>query len=281
VRRSHSIILYALLCLLLLGTYYWIQEYSRPEAYLTSSPVSAEVDGLIKYGSPIPHRLVGPYAVLINRGYVSGYDSGIQDPLWVETRFFAVTDPTSAARPEQFSTDERIQPQYQVNTHLWTDSGYDRGHMAPNWGVSICYGRDAQVETFLLTNVIPQSPSLNRGLWETLEKIISNDYAQRFGQVWIICGPIFGQNPSTLQTGRVLIPESCYKIVLRVDQNGTPHALAFVMPQDLPMGHQQRDLLNYLTSISAIEAQTGITFFPEAPTFLRDKLEAETANRLW
>ena len=43
--------------------------------------------------------------------------------------------------------------------------------MAPNWGVSICYGRQAQVETFLLTNVIPQTPALNRGLWETLEKI--------------------------------------------------------------------------------------------------------------
>ena len=57
--------------------------------------------------------------------------------------------------------------------------------MAPNWGVSICYGRQAQVESFLLTKVIPQSPNLNRGLWETLEKIISNDYAERFGQVWV------------------------------------------------------------------------------------------------
>jgi hypothetical protein len=123
----------------------------------------------------------------------------------VETRFFAVSNPSSTARPEGFSPDPRIEPEYQVNTHYWTATGYDRGHMAPNWGVSICYGRDAQVQTFLLTNVIPQSPALNRGLWETLEKIISNDYAERFGQVWVICGPIFGSNLGTLKDGKVLI----------------------------------------------------------------------------
>ena len=141
-------------------------EQVRPAAPAPSAPPSAE--SLTKYGNPVPHKLVGPYHVLVNDGYVSGYDAGIQDPRWVETRFFAVSNPSSAGRPEGFSPDPRIEPEYQVNTHYWTATGYDRGHMAPNWGVSICYGRDAQVETFLLTNVIPQSPALNRGLWETL-----------------------------------------------------------------------------------------------------------------
>jgi DNA/RNA endonuclease G (NUC1) len=148
--------------------------------------LSSSKGNLIKYGLPEPHELAGPYHVLRNQGYVSGYDAGIQDPRWVETRFFGVTNPRSVARPKQFSPDDRIEPRYRVDTHFWTDTGYDRGHMAPNWGVSICYGRNAQIETFLLTNVVPQSPALNRGLWETLEKIISNDYARRFGQVWVM-----------------------------------------------------------------------------------------------
>jgi len=212
---------------------------------------------------------------------VSGYDAGIQDPRWVETRFFAVANPTSIARPKEFSTDERIEPEYQVNTHYWTASGYDRGHMAPNWGVSICYGRQAQVESFLLTNVIPQSPNLNRGLWETLEKIISNDYAERFGQVWVICGPIFSSDLGTLKDGKVLIPDGCYKIVLRVDQDGSPHTLAFEMPQDLPMGHEQRDLIQYLTTITKIEQDTGIGFFPDLPAETRTVVENDVETRLW
>jgi len=199
----------------------------------------------------------------------------------VETRFFAVSNPTSAARPEEFSTDDRIEPEYQVNTHYWTRSGYDRGHMAPNWGVSICYGRQAQAETFLLTNVIPQSPELNRGLWETLEKIISNDYANRFGQVWVICGPIFGTKLGTLKDGKVLIPDKCYKIVLRVDDDGSPHALAFEMPQELPMGHQQQALLQYLTSIAKIELDAGISFFTDLPVGTRAGLEADVETRMW
>jgi len=78
-------------------------------------------------------------------------------------------------------------------------------------------------------------------------------------------GPIFGSNLGTLKDGKVLIPDGCYKIVLRVDQDGSPHTLAFEMPQDLPMGHEQRDLIQYLTTITKIEQDTGIGFFPDLP----------------
>jgi DNA/RNA endonuclease G (NUC1) len=128
-----------------------------PEASPRWAPASEA--SLSKFGLPVPHVLVGPYQVLINHGYVSGYDAGIQDPRWVETRFFSVRSPRSSARPRSFSPDERIESRFQVDTESWRDTRYDRGHMAPNWGVSICYGRSAQVETFLLTNVVPQSPT--------------------------------------------------------------------------------------------------------------------------
>jgi DNA/RNA endonuclease G (NUC1) len=105
-------------------------EQVHPAAPAPPPPSTAE--GLTKYGNPVPHKLVGPYHILVNEGYVSGYNAGIQNPRWVETRFFAVSHPTSAGRPEGFSPDPRIKPEYQVNNHYWTRSGYDRGHMAPN-----------------------------------------------------------------------------------------------------------------------------------------------------
>ena len=261
--------------------HYWAQPQPQQTGQASSSAPPSTAKSLTKYGYPVPHKLVGPYHVLVNDGYVSGYDAGIQDPRWVETRFFAVSNPTSAGRPSEFSTDERIEPEDQVNAHYWTATGLDRGHMAPNWGVSICYGREAQTQTFLLTNVVPQTPALNRGLWETLEKIISNDYAERFGQVWVICGPVFVSNLGTLKDGKVLIPDGCYKIVLRVDQNGLPHALAFEMPQDLPWTHQQQALLQYLTSISKIEHDTGISFFPDLPLRTRTRVENDVETRMW
>lgn len=243
--------------------------------------LASSAESVTKFGAPIPHELVGPYHVLVNIGYVSGYDAGIQDPRWVESRFFAVKNPESAARPEQFYEDERIESQFRVTTNYWRDTGYDRGHMAPNWGVSSCYGRTAQVQTFLLSNVVPQSPQLNRGLWETLEKIISNDYADRFGEVWVICGPEFPKHPATLHDGLIEVPDRCFKIVLRVDQDGTPHALAFQMPQSIEMGHQQNDLLQYMVPISEIEKQTGIEFFPQLEESARSTLITAHPSRLW
>ncbi len=295
-RRLPLAVLFIIIVLLMIGRFLHEERFSEhryhqperqsQETYQTPSSEPAPTppsttDTLTKYGYPVAHKVVGPYQVLLNLGYISGYDEGIQDPRWVETRFFAVANPSSAGRPEQFSPDERIEPEYQVNTHYWTATGYDRGHMAPNWGVSICYGREAQIQTFLLTNVIPQTPALNRGLWETLEKIISNDYAERFGQVWVICGPIFGSNLGTLKDGKVLIPNGCYKIVLRVDQDGSPHALAFEMPQDLPWVHQQQALLQYLTSISKIEQDTGMGFFPDLPAGTRTTLENAVESKMW
>ena len=256
-------------------------RYQNSPVQVKQAPSTPGSENLTKFGMPIPHQLVGPYHILKNGGYVSGYDSGIQDPRWVETRFFAVTNPQSAARPAQFSPDDRIESEFRVTTDFWRDTGYDRGHMAPNWGVSICYGRNAQVETFLLTNVIPQSPELNRGLWETLEKIISNDYAQRFGQVWVICGPEFPAHPAMLHDDLIEIPDRCFKIVLRVDQDGTPHALAFEMPQTIELGHRQSDLLQYLVPISEIEKQTGIEFFRALPEPVRSRLESGRETRLW
>ncbi len=290
--RSHSSVVVLCVVVLLTASYgfrWWKSiphetpqhRHQVEEIPTTSGTMVPKAEGeLTKFGEPAAHRIVGPFHILRNQGYVSGYDAGIQDPRWVETRFFAVNSPTSAGRPGEFSPDYRIESEYQVTTHCWTGTGYDRGHMAPNWGVSICYGRSAQIETFLLTNVIPQSPELNRGLWETLEKIISNDYAERFGQVWVICGPIFASNPATLKDGKIAIPERCYKIVLRMSEGG-PHVLAFEMPQALPMGHRQSDLLQYMTSVSQVEKDTEITFFPDLAEPQRQIVEEEKPAAMW
>jgi hypothetical protein len=53
------------------------------------------------------------------------------------------------------------------------------------------------------------------------------------------------------------------------------------MPQDLPMGHQQQDLIQYLTTISKIEQDTGIAFFPDLPAETRTELESDAETRLW
>src|SRR5579863_4577266 len=66
-----------------------------------------------------------------------------------------------------------------------------------------------------------------------------------------------------------------------LDQDGSPHAFAFVIPQDLPMGHQQRDLLQYLTTIAKIERDTGVSFFSDLPLGTRTRVENDLESRMW
>lgn len=50
----------------------------------------------------------------------------------------------------------------------YTRSGYDRGHMCPAGDRSA--GSDLMRSTFIMTNVAPQAPSLNRGAWMKMEE---------------------------------------------------------------------------------------------------------------
>lgn len=212
--------------------------------------------------------------MLTNTGYVVGYDELRKDPAWVCYRLFATDNLHAPPRPTGFKVDTRTQSKVQPTDYTW--SGYDRGHMAPNFAIAVCYGKHAQLETFLMSNIIPQKPKLNRQVWEQLESVEVRDYAQRFKQVWVLDGPVFGAQPETFPSG-VQVPEKCFKMIV-VEAAGQPKVLAFIMPQSV-VGNEQP--AQFLTSVDEIEKKTGLDFFSELPKDLQEKLEAEVAKGMW
>lgn len=75
--------------------------------------------------------------------------------------------------------------------------------------------------------------------------------------------------------------DGCCKIVLPVDQNGSPYTLAFKMFQDLSAEHHQRDVIRYLIKISKIEHDTGLSFFPGFSAGTRTAVGNDLEPRLW
>lgn len=116
------------------------------------------------YGG-IPKRIVYPYepTVLTNKAYAGGDCYVRKCPIWAAYRAFAVANPTTYEGPSRFSADDRLS--VDITHGDYTGSGYDRGHMASNRIIARCYGREAQLETFLMSNVCPQSPALNQHVW--------------------------------------------------------------------------------------------------------------------
>lgn len=219
-------------------------------------------------------QVFGRVAVLENRGYVVGYSDSMRNPLWVAYRLFDVDKLKSGARQSHFSIDQRTRAK--VNHDDYTHTGFDRGHMAPNYGIATRYGAYAQKETFLMSNVIPQNPAVNRHLWKDLEHRVADRYGRYFSEVWVVTGPVFQPPVEKLPSG-VPIPSHYYKIIAD-EQDGELRVLAFLVEQCSP---PYTRIKTCLVSVDAIEELTGLDFFPDLPKAVQAELESRPATRLW
>jgi endonuclease G len=147
--------------------------------------------------------------------------------------------------------------------------------MAPNSAISSQYGRQAQLETFLMTNICPQSPDLNRKIWQKLEKL-ETEYAQNFETVWVITGPVFDEHIQQLKNG-IEIPDAFFKILFD-EQQGNLRTLAFLIPQTVT---GKEPIEKFITSIDEIERLSGLDFLAPLSDKNEDQLEAAVANSLW
>ncbi len=214
--------------------------------------------------------------VLRNEAYLLEYSETLSNPLWVT---YKVTKQRfkSGKRPSGFKTDWRSITG--VSHKDYTGSGYDRGHMAPNYLIASCYGKSSQQETFLMTNITPQKATLNRKSWQRLEEIIGNDFWEWQGDFWVVTGPIFAEQPKTIKQTQVAIPKSFYKILIKPTSPGQPAiALAFIFPQN---AKANVDLMTFVTSIDEIEAQTGIDFFSKFEDDFEDAIEEAKMPESW
>ncbi|MCZ6652264.1 MAG: DNA/RNA non-specific endonuclease, partial [Planctomycetota bacterium] len=134
---------------------------------------------------------------------------------------------------------------------------------------------------------VPQLQPMNAGVWLHLENKCAA-WADHFGAVFVICGPVvFGRKPTKFigDEGEVeaVVPDACYKIVVREDADGVK-VLAFVIPQE-GVGKfsspSKSNLVPYLTSVDIIEALTGMDFLVSLADDVEAKVEKTIAVELW
>jgi len=216
------------------------------------------------------------HRVLRNDGYLLGWSDVRVNPLWVSYLLQEVDNPRAGPRPG-FQRDWRAL--WPIAPDSYFGSGYDRGHLAPNYAIAAVHGVEAQRDTFLMSNMSPQRPALNRRLWQRLEEVVMDHFVPRFGTLQVITGPVF---PASFRdnvlnrVGLVEVPEAFYKIL--VVPGEAPRALAFLMSQDVS-GDEPLD--DFLVSIDMLEARTGLNFFPQLSEEAAAALEAEVQTAGW
>lgn len=211
--------------------------------------------------------------VLRNDGFLLGWSDLRAGPLWVGYALTRVDNPHSLPRPDHFSPDWRSL--WPITSSDYTGSGYDRGHMAPNYAMAAAHGRSAQLDSFLMTNVTPQRPHLNRQLWQRLEEAVMDDFVPRFGSVWVLTGPVY-DDQWLHRVGFSQVPQAFYKIIVVPGTN--PRAIAFLMPQTVS-GKEPLD--RFLVTIDEIEARTGLDFFPLLSEQVQQRLEGHVDTAGW
>jgi endonuclease G len=237
-------------------------------------------EGQVFYaGRPVRVAAPAPADIRMrDRGpFVVGWSDSLQHPVWVAYHVPPEAKFEQGKRPS-FRKDRSVAKSPAASAY--NSTGYDRGHLAPNRAIATRFGPEAQAQTFLMSNITPQSPALNRGPWRELEQRIADLWTARWGETWVLCGAISGTNAHSRQTlpgTHVDVPESHWMLIIAQAEDGV-RALALILPQTV--GY--RDFpVHRIVTIDELEKATGLNLLPELPSYLRDPLKADRPTRLW
>ena len=211
--------------------------------------------------------------ILYRKGYTTSYNKDNKIPNWVGWHLTAnhVTGPYR--RPGGAWHEDTQIPTPRATIYDYRDCDWTRGHMCPAGDNK--WDQDAMFETFLFTNCCPQHANLNSGVWNQIE-MSCRRWAEKFGDIHIICGPVlFRQEHETIGPNKVVIPEAFFKVVLC--QNGTPKGIGFICRNT--EGSRGKDF--YVNTIRQVERITGMTFFPNLPEEIAEKVKDKADLKDW
>ncbi len=226
-----------------------------------------------------------PIEILVNQGYVVGFCPARLQPAWSAYRVAHAEDDVDYDRPLSYYDDMRLSQEYRIGRRTFGKIGgiqLNVGHMSPNEVINRQFGRLAQLETFLMSNMSPQYASINSGAWLKLETAI-REIKDEPGKdhVWAIVGPVFGEEPASINRGHgkyLPVPDAyfCVTVDPHTYPYDTPSRVAincYIIPQNAPRGSWPDD---YPATLAEVEAATRLKFFASWGRELPHDLVAST-----
>ena len=229
----------------------------------------------VKWGYP-----GGTCVFLVREHYVVCHDGDKRIPEWVTYHLTAENLTGDVARTDNFRADPDLVPDERAEPNDYKNSGYDRGHMAP--AAAFKRSETAMSQTFLMSNMTPQRPSLNRRIWRQLEDQVRS-LAQTHGSIWVFTGSLFLDDTGNpiqptgfIGANRVAVPTHFYKVILCEHDAGAIELFAFIVPNQLqPISGSPGA---FLVSVDSVEAVSRLDFFTALPDADEDRLEATVAT---
>jgi len=175
-------------------------------------------------------------------------------------------------RKNNFRSDNKVRNQSSQLSD-YKGSGYDRGHLCPAGDMKI--SKVAMSESFYMSNISPQSPSFNRGIWKSLESIVRT-WAIENDEIYVVTGPILTDIIGEIGSNSVSIPKYYYKVILDYKEPELK-GIGFILENK----KSQLSLSSYAISIDEVEELTGIDFFSSLPDDIENTIEESLSINKW
>lgn len=226
--------------------------------------------GLIS--APVEYLPVPAKDVVKHTYYTLSYNEDNEQANWV---YYCLTDSmvlqSKEERTNRFAVDKLVKTG-SAKSSDYTKSGFDRGHLCP--AADMGFNRAAMEESFLMSNVSPQLPDFNRGIWKSLEEKV-REWAREEHRLYIVTGPVFKNDQGEIGTNRVTVPGYFFKVIF--DPESNPKMIAFLIPN----AKTNRPLTDFAVPTDQIEQLTGFDFFSQLPDDPETKLEGNVALGGW
>ncbi len=224
-------------------------------------------------GLEIPH-IRSNDVIIPHSAYSLSYNEGHEQANWVAYEL------TREELADNFSRNKmRFKPDPDIPTGSAEDddyrnSGYDRGHLAPAGDMN--FSEQALRESFYFSNISPQQKRFNSGIWKKLEDLV-RDWAQTYGSVFIVTGPVLEKNLTYIGRNRVSVPRYFYKAVLINNGKQPPGAVAFVIENI----SSKAPLRNYMITIDSLESLISLDLFPKLDDSVENRIESKISLNYW
>jgi endonuclease G len=217
-----------------------------------------------KFGVPTSGA-ASPEKVFVRKGYIMGFDPTRRIPSWVSFHIKPAycETPKREGRFKSFRNDPDIANE--GSDDEYTNSGFDRGHLAPYGIMGGDRDGDGNVadldaaqsdeddeltikQSNFMSNITPQDKNFNQGgaLWFILERWIQDKLIPKATDVWVIAGCIHnGRSTESIGPAKdIHVPPMFFQVVAIQQEGGdAPLVLAFLFPHYRTKGQSIEDFL--------------------------------------